>query len=328
MNPSPSHSHGHSGHDHDHAHDGHSHGPHAHDHAAFGHGASSQRLFWALGLVLVFMILEIVTGWIFHSLALLSDGVHMLSDAASLGLAGAASVLSRRRASTRRTYGYKRVEVLAAFANALSLLWLCLWLGYEAIDRLRHPLEVQGRAVFVVALAGLIVNVALLFWLHHGEGERTLNEEGVIWHVIGDTLSSVAAVAAGALLMWTGWTWADPLLALLVVIVLLLGAGKLLMRSSHILVEGVPLGLDTAAVRADLLAQPQVAAVHDLHLWTLDGRDLYASAHVATHDGNLTERDVAKTLTRLLTERHHFDHVTLQVGHCQDDNCGAHCDFK
>jgi cobalt-zinc-cadmium efflux system protein len=254
--------------------------------------------------------------------------VHMFSDAASLGLAGAAAFLARRRASIRRTYGYKRVEILAAFANSLSLLWLSIWLAYQAVDRFRHPLVVQGQAVLLVALMGLAVNVILIFWLHHGEGEHSLNEQGVLWHVIGDTLSSVAAVAAGGWITLTGWSLADPILALLVVAILCYGSIRLLFRAGHILVEGTPEGLNTDLVRADLLAQPQVTAVHDLHFWTLDGRDLYASAHIATCEGVLTERDIATALTRLLTERHHCDHVTLQVGHCDDlsqGDCGAHC---
>jgi cobalt-zinc-cadmium efflux system protein len=313
----------------DHLSHSHSH-PHGHNHhhESPALGTSLTRLLGALTLVLGFMLVELVAGWRFHSLALFSDGVHMFSDAASLSLAGAAAFLSRRRASIRRTYGYKRVEILAAFANSLSLLWLSVWLAYQAVDRFRHPLVVQGHAVLLVALMGLLVNVILLFWLHHGEGEHSLNEQGVLWHVIGDTLSSVAAVAAGGWISLTGWNFADPILALLVVAILFYGSIRLLLRSGHILVEGTPEGLNADLVRADLLAQPQVAAVHDLHLWTLNGRDLYASAHIATREGVLSERDISTGLTRLLTEHHHFDHVTLQVGHCDDPSqgdCGAHC---
>lgn len=306
------------GHTHDHSHH-HSHGHH--------HGqASGNRLMVALVLVLAFMALEAIAGFLFHSLALISDSLHMLGDAISLGLGAAAAFLAKRRASIRRTYGYKRVEVLAAFTNALSLLWLCAWLGYAAIQRLRAPLEVHGHGVLIVALIGLAVNIAMLFWLHHGEGERSLNEQGVIWHVIGDTLSSLAAVAAGLVITLTGKTWVDPLLALLVLVILVYGASRLLMRTAHVLVEGAPEGVDAEKVRTDLLAEAQVTAVHDLHVWTLDGRDHFVSAHIATGSGALKEGDIARRLTRMLKEKHHFDHITLQVGLCQDDDCGARCE--
>jgi cobalt-zinc-cadmium efflux system protein len=315
-------------HDSDHSH-GHSHG-HAsnHGHSHLGVTGTSRRLTWTLVAVLAFMALEAVTGWLFNSLALLSDSVHMLGDALSIGLAALAATLAKRRATVRRTYGYKRLEVLAAFANALSLLWLCAWLTYEAVLRCLHPMPVQGRGVLIVALAGLVVNVAMLIGLHRGEGGHSLNEQGVIWHIVGDTLSSVAAVIAGVVISLTGHSIVDPLLAMVVVAILLFGAIRLLVSSGHILVEGAPEGLDTTQVRSDLLAQPQVATVHDLHVWTMDGRDLYASAHVGTASGPLTERDIARNLTRLLSDRHHFDHITLQVGHCTDDACGAHCEPK
>lgn len=318
----PGHEHGHD-HKPDHKQDPTHHHGHHHGHH---HPASGNRLLIALVLVLVFMALEAGAGIYFNSLALLSDSAHMLGDAVSLGLGAAAALLAKRRASVRRTYGYKRVEVLAAFANALSLVWLCAWLSFEAVQRFRNPLEVHGHGVLVVALIGLAVNVVMLLWLHHGEGERSLNEQGVIWHVIGDTVSSLAAVVAGVVISLTGKAWIDPLLAMLVVVILLFGAVRLLLRTGHILAEGAPEGLDTGRVRADLLAEPQVAAVHDLHVWTLDGRDLYASAHVATETGSLSERDIARRLTRMLSERHRFDHITLQVGHCQDGDCGAHCE--
>lgn len=310
------------GHIHDHAS---SHG-HSHSHGHHHGQASGNRLMVALVLVLVFMALEAAAGFLFNSLALISDSLHMLGDAISLCLGAVAAFLAKRRASMRRTYGYKRVEVLAAFTNALSLLWVCAWLGYAAISRLRDPLEVHGQGVLIVALIGLAVNVVMLFWLHHGEGERSLNEQGVIWHVIGDTLSSLAAVAAGIVITLTGKTWIDPLLALLVIGILVYGSVRLLLRTAHVLVEGAPEGVDAEKVRHDLLEQAQVTAVHDLHVWTLDGRDHFVSAHIATGTGLLKEGDIARRLTRMLKEKHHFDHITLQVGLCQDDDCGARCD--
>jgi len=304
-----------------------SHAGHAHDHGGHRHfGASSSTKWgWALALVLGFMVIECLAGWFFHSLALLSDGIHMFSDAASLAMAGGAAVFAKRRASARRTYGYKRLEVLAAFANALSLLWLSLWIGYEAVDRIRHPVSVDGPWVLLVAILGLAVNLLLLYWLHRGEGEKGLNEKGVIWHVLGDTLSSVAAIAAGAVITWTGWSLVDPLLTFLVVGILILGSFRLLLQTGNILVEGAPQGLDSEAIRRDVLSQPQVAAVHDLHLWSMDGRDLYASAHISTQNGPLSEREISQKLTRMLAERHHLDHITLQVGHCGEIDCTAHC---
>lgn len=315
-------------HSHDEGHS-HGHGRHSSHHAdvpGLPHvpHASYGKLLACFWIVSVFMAVEIVGGWMFGSLTLMSDGFHMLSDALSLGLAALAVRLGARKATAERTYGFKRLEILAAFGNGLTLLLLAAFIAVHSVLRLLHPVDVEALALIWVASLGLLVNLFVLWWLHRGEGAHTLNEEGALWHVLGDLGASVAAVAAGVAILLKGWLWADPALSLLIAALIAWGGLRVMRRSGHILIEGTPDGVRIEAVRGAMLARPQVQSVHDLHLWSLNGRDLYLSAHVEIRAGDLSEKQVMAGLQEILHSDHKVDHMTLQ-SHCLDEACGADC---
>jgi cobalt-zinc-cadmium efflux system protein len=307
-------------------HQGHDHaGGHGHGH---DHSGSSSRLTFAFTLTVAFLLVELATGLWTNSLALLSDAFHMLSDSLALGLAALAAGVSVRRPTAEKTYGFKRFEVLAAFTNALLLGVFGFVIAYHAVLRLWHPQNVHAEPMLLVAALGLALNLGIFFWIHRSKnasGGHSLNEEGVLWHVAGDALGSIAAIAAGAVMVWTGWMRADALAGLLTASVLLFGAQRVLRQSAHILVEGVPPGVDARTVRSAMESFPQVRAVHDLHLWTLSGRDLYLSAHLEVDDGPLAASEVAGALRRELEQRFGAQHITLQAGPCGPENCGNDC---
>jgi cobalt-zinc-cadmium efflux system protein len=323
----PSHDHGHDG-DHDHSSHGHAHGhSHAGDVPGLPHvpHASYGKLLICFWIIAVFMVVEIVGGWMFGSLALMSDGFHMLSDALSLGLAALAVRLGARRATAERTFGYKRLEILAAFGNGLTLLVLSVFILVQGVERLLNPRPVDARSLLWVASLGLLVNLFVAWWLHRGEGEKTVNEEGALWHVIGDLGASLAAVAAGVAILLKGWLWVDPALSLLIAALIAYGGVRVMRRSGHILIEGTPAGVSLEALRQAMVKRPQVRGVHDLHVWTLNGRDLYLSAHVDVATGALSEKQVMADLQQALIRDHKVDHMTLQ-SHCPDADCGADCE--
>jgi cobalt-zinc-cadmium efflux system protein len=195
----------------------------------------------------------------------------------------------------------------------------------SGIVRLVHPVAVEALSMLWVACLGLLVNLAVAWWLHRGGHEKTVNEESAFWHVIGDLGSSAAAVVAALVILLRGWNWADPVLSMAVAVVIAIAGVRVMRRSGHILVEGTPEGIATEAVRGSMLANKQVRGVHDLHMWTMNGRDLYLSAHVEIAAGESSEKDVAASLTRNLSRDFKVDHITLQVGQCADADCFNHC---
>ena len=319
------HSHGH-GHDHvktavpqrGHAHPGHL-GPHVH-HASYG------KLLLSFWIIAGFMGVEIVCGWLFHSLTLMSDGFHMLSDAVALGLSAFAVSLASRRATEEWTFGFKRLEILAAFGNGLTLILLSVFIAVQAVFRLIHPVAVDARSMLWVAVLGLLVNLFVAWWLHRGAHEKTVNEESAFWHVMGDLGASLAAIAAGALILIKGWIWADPVFSLAIAAAITVAGARVMRRSGHILIEGTPEGVAIETVRSAMLGHSQVRNVHDLHVWTMNGRDHYLSAHVEIAVGGASEKEVTALLTRSLSRDFRMDHITLQVGQCGDDDCLNNCE--
>jgi cobalt-zinc-cadmium efflux system protein len=312
--------HAHHAHHHDHDHDSHS-GSGLHlVHASYG------KLLTGFWIITAFMGVEIACGWLFHSLALLSDGVHMLSDAVALGLSALAVSLAARRATGEKTFGFKRFEVLAAFGNGLTLAIISVLIAVQACIRLWSPVPVAAGSMLGVAALGLIVNVVVAWWLHRGGHEKTLNEESAFTHVLGDMAASAAAVAAALLILWKGWLWADPALSLVIAGVMAYAGSGVMRRSGNILVEGTPEGVAVEDVRRAMLASPQVRGVHDLHVWTMNGRDLYLSAHVDMADGGLSEKEAVASLTRALAHDFGMDHITLQAGQCLDADCRNNCE--
>jgi cobalt-zinc-cadmium efflux system protein len=283
--------------DHDH------HGHHHHDHAA------SRFLPLALALTLGFAAVEAVAGWWSGSLALLGDAGHMLTDAMSLGLAAIAARVAQRAPSNRHSYGLRRVEALAALINSLFMLAVVGALVWHAVERLMNPREVAGEAVILVALGGLVLNIVVAWLLTRGEAD--LNTRGALLHVIGDLLGSVAALASGVVILYTGWTPIDPMLTMLICGLILFSTLSLLRRVVHTLLEGVPDGLSLPEVGRAMAAVDGVRSVHDLHIWSLDSRGTALSAHVVLADAARWPA-VLVAERRLLQTRFGIEHATLQ----------------
>ncbi|RAW05977.1 cation transporter [Halomonas elongata] len=267
---------------------------------------------WAILLTGSFMVAELVGGVLSGSLALLADAGHMLTDAAALALALFAAWISRRPADTRRSYGYHRVQVLAAFVNGLTLIAIVVWIAIEAVRRLFAPVAVAGSTMLVIAGLGLVVNLVVFAILHMGDREN-LNIRGAALHVLGDLLGSVAAIVAAVVILLTGWTPIDPLLSLLVAALILRSAWKLTRESGHILLEGTPEGLDVDRVKRELAEQlPAVRDVHHVHAWSLTpGRHLM-SLHAILEEGADQER-VLVDIKTMLSDSFAVEHATIQV---------------
>jgi len=300
------HDHGHvHGHGHGHSH-GHHHGPHVH-----GAGASERKLFWALLLTGGFMVAEVIGGLISGSLALLADAAHMLTDAAALAMAFAAVRAARRPATSAMSYGHHRWQVLAAFVNGLGLLALAAWILVEAGMRLWEPVAVQGRMVVLVAVLGLLVNIAAFAVL--SGGEQNLNVRGALAHVIGDLLGSAAALLAGALIWWRGWNIADPLLSALVALLMIRSGWAITRQSAHVLLEGAPDGLDERSIADALLKDvAAVASVHHVHAWSLSDDRPVVTLHATLRDNS--SRDTALlAIQDALRTRFGITHSTVQI---------------
>jgi len=299
------HQHGDPAHGHAYPHQaGHAHPPHhAHDHSA------SRFLPLALVLTLGFAAVEAIAGWWSGSLALLGDAGHMLTDAASLGLAALAARIALRPASARHSYGLRRVEALAALANGLFMLVIVGGLVWHAVERLLEPRAVAGEAVILVALGGLVLNLAVAWLLTRGEGD--LNTRGALLHVIGDLLGSVAALASGIVILYTGWMPIDPLLTMLICGLILYSTLALLRQVVHTLLEGVPDGLSLPEVGHAMAGVEGVRSVHDLHIWSLDSNRSALSAHVVLADAARWPTVLAAERT-LLRSRFGIEHATLQ----------------
>jgi cobalt-zinc-cadmium efflux system protein len=283
---------------------------HGHGHLA---GASGGRLTGALVLIVSFMTVEIGIGIAARSLALLSDAAHMLTDAAAIALALAAARLALRPASGRMTYGWRRVEILAAQANGLSLLLLGVWLAIESVRRLIDPSDVTGGLVLVTALAGIVVNLAAT-WLLSRADRTSLNVEGAFQHVLTDLFAFIATAIAGLIVLLTGWTRADPLASLIVVVLMLRSGVGLVRESGRIFLEAAPAGLDPRRIGQELAARPQVAEIHDLHVWEITSGQPALSAHVLVNP-QADCHAVRLDLEALLVGEFRIEHSTLQVDH-------------
>ncbi|EGJ19478.1 cation efflux protein (plasmid) [Cereibacter sphaeroides WS8N] len=255
---------------------------------------------------------EVIGGLISGSLALLADAGHMLTDFASLLLAWFAFRLARRPADWKRTYGFDRFSVLAAFVNGVTLFAIAGWIVFEAIQRLRDPHGVLGGLMLWVAVGGLVVNV-LAFWvLSRAEGDN-LNVRAAALHVMGDLLGSVAAIAASLIIIWTGWTPIDPILSVLVALLILRSAWSVVRESGHILLEGAPAGFDARAVATDLEATlPGVARAYHVHAWSITQERPMATLEIELAPGAVAD-DVRRAVKGRVRETTGMEHVTVEV---------------
>ena len=275
--------------------------------------ADARKLTIALALILGLMGVEVVTGILAHSLALLSDAAHMLTDAAAIGLSLVAVALARRPAKGVMTYGLGRVEVLAAQANGVTLLVLAAFVVYEAIRRLFVPPHVRAGLILAIALAGVLVNLAAT-WTLASANRRSLNIEGSFQHILTDLYAFIGTAIAAAVILATGFERADPLASLLVAGLMLRSAYGLLGASARVFLEAAPKGLDPEAIGNTLASQPGIVEVHDLHVWEVTSGFPALSAHVLV--GLDTDCHAARLhLTTLLRDRFAIAHTTLQVDH-------------
>ncbi len=283
----------------------HSHGPDLHSDRKRG------RLVLSLLLTSIYMIAEAVGGWLTNSLALLADAGHMLTDVAALSLTLFAFWFAARPATSRKTYGYYRLEILAAFVNGVALVLLSIWVIYEAILRWQSPPQVRAFALLIVAVGGLIINIIVARVLHT-DHEHDLNMRGAFLHVLGDLLGSVAAIAAGLLILAFGWMWADAACSILISFIIIFGACRLVSDSVNILLEGTPRHIDYAAVEKMLLATDGVIGVHDLHVWTISSGIDALSVHINHHD-DVSHSELLAAVRDRLSEQFGIGHLTIQM---------------
>jgi cobalt-zinc-cadmium efflux system protein len=296
-------------HDHDHDHDHHHDHSHQHDYRELGR----RRLLMVLALTASFMVVEFVGGWISNSLALMADAGHMLSDAAALGLSIFALWFSKRPATSTRTYGYMRIEILAALVNGATLIAIAAAILWQAYERFRVPEPVEGQLMMVVAGAGLLVNIVAAFLLHSSSG-HSLNVRGAYLHVLGDLLGSVGALVAAAIILTTGWLLADPVISVIVALLILASSWRLVRESVDVLLEAVPAHIDMSEVHAVLMRIPGVDTVHDLHVWTLTSGFLAMSGHCVIRDPT-KHRETIDAVHEAMHTKFGISHVTVQIEH-------------
>ncbi len=279
-------------------------------HRAPGRGESARRLSWVLGLTALVMCAEAAGGLVAHSLALLADAGHMLADVAAIALALFAARMARLPATPERTFGYLRIEILAALANGAVLFAIVVGIAIEAVSRLRHPAPVNAPVLLGIATLGLGANVVAARILHHGH-QHSLNQRAVFLHVVGDVLASLAAVVAGGLILATGWTPADPILSLAISLLVLVSAGRVVRESVDVLLETAPAHIPLAAVHERLASVPGVSSVHDLHVWTVTSGVVAMSGHLVVRDPAANQRVLEEVQGRM--GAFGISHVTVQV---------------
>ncbi len=294
---------------------------HHHHHARADEVAGNRRrLAVALGLTATYMVAEVIGGIAANSLALLADAGHMFSDAAALGLCMVALALAQRPATSQRTYGFHRAEILAALTNGAALLVLSVLIAREAWERLSEPPVVQGGLMLAVACGGLAINLVNLRILGGGR-ESSLNVRGAWLHVMADTLGSVGAISAGAGIYFFGWRWADPVASFIIASLVLYSAWGLVRETLDVLMEGVPRGISIEEVTEALEGLPGVQDAHDLHVWSLTSGRNIATIHLVIGE-DADHQGIIDAANRTLASRFAIHHATIQVEH---DELASQC---
>lgn len=257
------------------------------------------------------MVAQAIGGYLTNSLALIADSGHMLTDVAALSLTLVAIWFASRPATSKKTYGYYRLEILAAFVNGIALVLLSIWIIYEAVARFTAPQPIAATEMTLIATGGLIVNIIAAYLLH-SDHKHDLNLRGAFLHVIGDLLGSVAAIIAGILIAVFGWLWADALGSALISLIIIFSAWRLIMDSVNVLLEGTPRHISLASVETTIIETPGVAGVHDLHVWTISSGIDALSAHIS-HDESVSHSELLAAVRNKLHERFGIDHLTIQM---------------
>jgi cobalt-zinc-cadmium efflux system protein len=274
-------------------------------------GTPQRLLLIVLSLNFGYMLAEAVGGYYSNSLALLSDAGHMLTDVAALGLSLLAVRFASRPATPRKTYGFYRLEILAALANGVTLMVISLLICYEAYHRLRQPQEVRAWSMIWISTGGLAVNLISARLLSHVE-EENLNLRGAFLHILGDLLGSVAAIAAGIFILWRGWRWPDPAFSVLISVLIIYSSWRLMSDAVNVLLEGTPSHINAAAVEQAMRMVAGVHDVHDLHIWTITSGRHAVTAHVVI--GDLAESyRILRELRTVLANGFNLTHATIQL---------------
>lgn len=282
-----------------------------HDHGG-GEIKHERPLWWAFGLTLTFLVAEVIGAYVTNSLALLSDAAHMGTDVIALAISLIAVRLSRRPPDAKRTYGYARMEAIGAMVNGGMLFLVAGYILWEAVGRFRQPPEVASTGMLVVASLGLVVNLISMRLLKAGSGQ-SLNVKGAYLEVWSDMLGSVGVILGAILIMFTGWTLADPIIAVLIGLWVLPRTWTLLREAGGVLMQGVPAGMDLAALRAYLQKAPGVREVHDLHVWALGSRQPVLTAHLVVEDKAIDAEQVRRSVAEGLEREFGVHHATLQI---------------
>lgn len=286
---------------------------HDHDHdTGHTHGLAGSKLRVAFLLTIVILLVEAGGGVFSHSLALLSDAGHMLTDVVALGLAWFATAQAARPANAQKTFGYHRIGILAALANATTLILIVVVIAYEAILRLRHPEAVTPWVMFLSAAVGITINLYIGFGLR-SEGKENLNIRAAMLHVFGDVGASAAVIVGGLIILATGWYPADPLISLAIAALIAYSAWVVLRQSLDILMEATPTDVNVAQLVRDVVKTPGVADVHDLHIWSIAGGMRALSAHVQIADQPISASDrLLQTINQRLQDTYRITHTTIQ----------------
>lgn len=293
-------------------HHAHNHNHNGHNNHHHGHRQGESRLVIALILTCMYMVVETVGGFVFNSLALLADAGHMLSDVVALALSLAAIRIGNKSPTERHTFGFRRTEILAALANGLALWAIVALIFFEAVHRFNSPEPVQGGGMLLIAAVGLGVN-ALMAVLLFSSREESLNIKGAFVHIVSDALGSLGAVAAALIIIKTGENRVDPAISVLVGCLIVYSSWSLIRQSLHILMEGVPPGLEIKDIEQAVLRQDGVCCIYDLHVWTIGADQSALSAHVVVSSPEWDRTELLKRLNRLFAEEFHVTHTTIQI---------------
>jgi len=304
-----------------HSHHGDHHHHHDHSHVPQVSQANQKKVLLSFVLIFTFMIVEFIGGVYAGSLALMADAGHMLTDAFALALAWAAFHFGSRRPTNRLTFGYIRFEVLASLFNALTLFLIAIFIVYEAWQRLNAPATVMPWPMLIVAIAGLLINVIVLWIMTRGETEN-VNIKGVILHVMGDLLGSVAAIVAAVVIALTGWAPIDPILSVVVALLILRGAWKLIRKTSHILLEGAPDEAAPALIRSHLLENVEgLQEVSHIHVWQISSGVTLATLHIRAEDDSQAKQ-VVRRVEEALQDKFAIAHSTIAIDWADDEATG------
>ena len=288
----------------------------SHDHT---NEIKENRFVLALALTGLIFLAEFIGGFWTHSLALLSDSAHVFMDAFALGLSYLAIRAAKLPADDKHTYGFHRMQVIAAFINGATLFLIAFEILRESWDRFQNPEAVSAGPMLVIALIGLIVNLVVAFTLSKHDHDD-LNTRAAFLHVLGDALASVGVIVVGVLLLFVDWFWLDPLVSVMIGLLILVSSGRVLKESIHILAEGMPSGMTATSIAASMLKVPGVRQVHDLHVWTVAPGYIALSAHVTIEDQSISQTaEMMTALKEALHDEYEIQHTTIQV-ECQ--NCG------